>query len=308
MQLWIAAAVAALLFGGPVASASLSVQAPPSAEVKKPAAQTANDELVKLALAGMGEEILLGVVAKRDKTKYDTSADALVKLKTSGVSQRVIAAILDIAPVPAADAPAVPAVDLALTPPRPRRASAPPVPGSPLRVSEDLSLPTTAEANAGTNLRFTVFISAPQRDGFFDTTREIEDSIKDLRARLAKEKDVNLTITDDRKNADVVLTVVRRGTGNQAYGQRIEFQEYYGGASLAQVPMIATSYWVSTMMQVGAYKKEFTGVQTQDQSGGSFTLGAWGKCAGQITTNIASWTRTNAVLMNHYKTAATTPR
>jgi hypothetical protein len=43
-------------------------------------------------------------------------------------------------------------------------------------------------------------------------------------------------------NADVILTVVQRGTGDQAYGRRVEFQEYYGGARLAQVPMIATSY------------------------------------------------------------------
>lgn len=177
-----------------------------------------------------------------------------------------------------------------------------------MTVSEE-ALPTTAEANAATNLRFTVFISAPQRDGFFDTTKEIQDSIKDLRARLSKEKDVNLTITDDRKNADVILTMVQRGKGDRAYGQRTEFQEYYGGATLAHVPMVATTYWVSTMMQVGSYKKEFTGTFVQDQSGTGLTMGAWSKCAGQITTNIGSWTRTNAVLMNHYKTtAAANPR
>jgi epoxyqueuosine reductase QueG len=34
-------------------------------------------------------------------------------------------------------------------------------------------------------------------------------------------------------------------------------------------------------------------------------MGAWGKCASLITNNIGSWARTNAVLMNHYKMAAT---
>ena len=41
------------------------------------------------------------------------------------------------------------------------------------------------------------------------------------------------------------------------------------------------------MMQVGT-KKEFTGVHTPDQNGGSLTMGAWSKCAGHIATNIGS--------------------
>lgn len=57
------------------------------------------------------------------------------------------------------------------------------------------------------------------------------------------------------------------------------------------------------MMQVGAYKKEFTGTQTQDQQGSKLTFGAWGKCASFISTNIASWTKANSVLMNRYKLA-----
>lgn len=69
--------------------------AKPAAKTVKPAVgANANDELIKLAAAGMSDDILLGVVAKTDKTKYDTSADALLKLKASGVSERVIAAIL----------------------------------------------------------------------------------------------------------------------------------------------------------------------------------------------------------------------
>jgi hypothetical protein len=259
---------------------------------------------MKLALARMSEDILLGVVVKTDKTKYDTSADALLKLKAAGVSDRVIAAILGVDPAPAsAAAPAVPPTQSVPAPPPLRQRPATSVPGSALTVNEDLNLPTTAEATAETNLRFTVFVSAPQRDGFFDTTKDIQDSIKDIRDRLSKEKNVILTITDDRKRADVILTVVQRGVGNETYGRRIEFVDYYGGASLQQAPMIATTFWVSTMMQVGAYKKEFTGAQTQDQQGSPLTYGAWGKCANQIVSNISSWTKANAVLMNHYKAA-----
>lgn len=166
MPLWIAGAVAAVLFGAGVTGPQQRPQTPVekrSTDAKPAAGQTANDDLIKLAVARMSEDILLGVVAKTDKTKYDMSADALLKLKSAGVSDRVIA---------------------------------------------------------------------------------------------------------------------------------------------AQAPMIATTFWVSTMMQVGAYKKEFTGAQTQDQQGSPLTYGAWGKCANQIASNISSWTKTNAVLMNHYKAAA----
>jgi hypothetical protein len=308
MPLWIAGAVAAMLFGAGVTGPQQRAQAPAekrSTDAKPAAGPTANDDLIKLAFAKMSEDILLGIVVKTDKTKYDTSADALLKLKSAGVSDRVIAAILgvDLAPV-SATVPAVPPTQSVPAPPPVRQRTATSVPGSALTVNEDLNLPTTAEATAETNLRFTVFVSAPQRDGFFDTTKDIQDSIKDLRDRLSKEKNVILTITDDRKRADVILTVVRRGIGNETYGRRVEFVDYYGGATLQQAPMIATTFWVSTMMQVGAYKKEFTGAQTQDQQGSPLTYGAWGKCANQIVSNISSWTKTNAVLMNHYKTAA----
>jgi len=306
MPLWIAGAVAAVLFSAGITAPEAPTQAPaPANDAKAVVGQTANDELIKLALARMSEDILLSVVARTDKTKYDTSADALVKLKSVGVSDRVIAAILAVDPAPAASAaPAVPpsqSVPAALPMRRPPATSAP---GSALRVNEDPNLPTTAEATTNTNLRFSVFVSAPQRDGFFDTTKDIQDSIKDIRDRLSKEKNVILTITDDRKRADVILTVVRRGIGNETYGRRVEFVDYYGGASLQQSPMIASTFWVSTMMQVGAYKKEFTGAQTQDQQGSPLTYGAWGKCANQIVSNISSWTKANAVLMNHYKAAS----
>ena len=275
--------LAAMMVGSPIVRTQTQTPAKPAAAA--PAAASPNDELIKLAMAGMSEDILLATVAKTDKSKYDTSADALLKLKAAGVSQKVISAILGITPTPpSAAAPASLPQPIAL-------------PGA---VGPAAPLPTTSE----TNLHFTIFISAPQRDGFFDTTKDIQDSIKDIRQNLSKEKDVILTIIDDRSKADVILTVVQRGRGNQAYGRRVEFQSYYGGANLEQVPMVATTYWVSTMMQVGAYKKEFTGTHTQDQQGSPLTFGAWGKCASLISTNVASWTKTNSVLMNRYKLAA----
>lgn len=70
-----------------------------SAAKKPPAPANANADLIRLAQAGMSEEILLATVAKTDKSRYNTSADALLKLKEAGVSQRVIAAILGVSSV-----------------------------------------------------------------------------------------------------------------------------------------------------------------------------------------------------------------
>jgi hypothetical protein len=248
----------------------------------------------------MSEDILLATVAKTDKSKYDTSADALLKLKAAGISQKVISAVLGITPTPAVGGAAPAPLPQPMAPPGTGRAAPQ---ARPLSVAEDPSLPTTADPDSNTNLRFTIFISAPQRDGFFDTTKDVQDSIKDIKQKLAKEKDVILTLTEDRSKADVILTVVQRGIGNLAYGRRVEFVSYYGGSSLHQAPMVASTYWVSTMMQVGAYKKEFTGTHTQDNQGSKLSFGAWSTCADHISSNVASWTKANSVLMNRYKLA-----
>jgi hypothetical protein len=145
---------------------------------------------------------------------------------------------------------------------------------------------------------FPIFISAPMREGFYDTGKDTQDSIKDIKGQLAKQKNVNLDIIEDRAKATIVLTVVSRGVGSQAYGSRVSVQQYYRGATLENTPMVANTYWVSTMMQVGTYKKEFTGAYTN--TAGS-SMGAWGQCAQQIAKNVTSWTVANAELIKAKK-------
>jgi hypothetical protein len=186
--------------------------------------------------------------------------------------------------------------------PAPRRApSAAPVPPADASLTDGIPVPAPSALGIAPSKFFTIFISAPQRNGFFDTTKDIQDTIKDIHERLSKEKDVVFTLIDDRLKADIILTVVQRGIGYEAYGRRVEFTNYYGGATLEQAPMIASTYWVSTMMQVGPYKKEFTGSQTQDNNQLKFSFGAWGKCGDSVAKNVISWTKTNAGLMAYYK-------
>ena len=230
----------------------------------------------------MSEDILLGVVARTDKTKYDTSADALVKLKSAGVSDRRDGSYsCRGSGARFAAAPAVPPTQSVPAPPPVRRRPATSATGIGVDGQRRSNLPTTAEATAETNLRFAVFVSAPQRDGFFDTTKDIQDSIKDIRDRLSKEKNVILTITDDRKSEPMSFS--RSSGAGLATRRTVEGSSSWtitgGTLTLQQAPMIATTFWVSTMMQVGTYKKEFTGAQTQDQQGSPLT---YNSCVGQI--------------------------
>jgi hypothetical protein len=137
--------------------------------------------------------------------------------------------------------------------------------------------------------RFSVFITAPTRDGFADTSKDIQDSIKDIRDRLSGMKE--LQVVDQRAKADIVLTVVTRGVGSQAYGQRTNYSQYYRETDVTTVPIVANTWWVATVMEVGKYRKEFLGASTNTSA---YSLGAWADCAKQISNNIKSWALANA--------------
>lgn len=69
-------------------------------------AQTAltNDSIIRMAKAGLGEEIILSTV-KSQPGRYATSPDDLIALKTAGVTDKVIAAMIDKMPAVAPDDP-----------------------------------------------------------------------------------------------------------------------------------------------------------------------------------------------------------
>ena len=137
--------------------------------------------------------------------------------------------------------------------------------------------------------RFSVYVSAPMRDGFADTSKPVQDSIKDINNRIKNTKE--LTVAERREGADIVLTVVTRGVGSQAFGERLTYTQYYRSAEVISTQMFANTWWVSTMMEVGSYKKEFLGAYTNTSSS---SMGAWGECAKQVTNNVKAWTTANA--------------
>lgn len=145
----------------------------------------------------------------------------------------------------------------------------------------------TAQVTRGD--RITVYLAAPTRDGFVDTNKDIQDSIKDVRDRLSGMRE--LLVVSSREKADIVLTIVTRGVGSEAYGSRLRYSEYYNNAVLTSEPMVANTFWVASVMEAGAYRKEFMGAYTHELA---YSMGAWGECAKRIGNDLKSWVIANA--------------
>ena len=127
------------------------------------------------------------------------------------------------------------------------------------------------------------------RDGFFDTNKEIQGSVKDLRRKLSGMKKL-FRLVDVREGADIVVTVVTRGVGSETYGERLSYTEYYNNAVLTSAPIVANTFWVAAVMEVGTYRKEFTGAYTHEYK---YSMGAWGECAKKIAKDLKSWVVAN---------------
>jgi len=136
--------------------------------------------------------------------------------------------------------------------------------------------------------RVTIHVLAPMRDGFIDTSKGIQDSIKDVSSRLGRMREFQLV--DTREKADIVLTVITRGVGVEAYGQRMSYREYFNNTILTSEPVLVNTYWVTTVMEVGQYRKELLGSRTRE---GTSSMGAWGGCAQQITDDLQAWVVAN---------------
>jgi hypothetical protein len=134
--------------------------------------------------------------------------------------------------------------------------------------------------------RLKLFISAPTRDGFIDIDQGILDSIADIRNHLDGSKQI--VVVDTSEKADVTLTVVKRGIGSELYLERLTDLDYFGQAELDSTTLAKNAIWVTTVVEIGNHRKEFTG-QHRD------VLGAfWSKCAKQIANDLEGWVKSNA--------------
>ena len=77
--------------------------------------------------------------------------------------------------------------------------------------------------------RFAIYLSAPIHDGYIDIDQGILDSLRDLRNQFARMK--AFAVVDDRKKADMILTVVMRGVGPAKYAERLTYWPRSSAAS-----------------------------------------------------------------------------
>ena len=137
-----------------------------------------------------------------------------------------------------------------------------------------------------------VYVSAPMKDGFVDTDKDTQDSVKDVKGRLSGMNEFR--IATSREDADVVLTVLMRDTGSSAFGQRVTYSgysnSYYQNAQLTSTPMVAQTRWVTAVMEVGEYRKEFTG--TSHTIPGA-RMGTWTECAKNLAKDLKAWVVAN---------------
>ncbi|HKW97342.1 MAG TPA: hypothetical protein VJN43_06380 [Bryobacteraceae bacterium] len=137
-----------------------------------------------------------------------------------------------------------------------------------------------------------VYVSAPLKEGFVDTDKEIEDSVNDIRSHLSRMKEFR--IVESPSQADLVLTVVMRGIGSESYGQRINYSEYggpyYKNAQLTNTPMVAQTLWVSAVIEIGTYRKEFVGTALNVPG---VRWGRWNECANHLAKDLRSWAVAN---------------
>lgn len=138
----------------------------------------------------------------------------------------------------------------------------------------------------------TVYISAPLRQGFVDTNKEIQDSVQDVRKHVSGMNEFR--VVDKPDQADLILTVVTRGVGSESYGQRIDVRQYdtpyYKNAQLTSTAMVAQTLWVSAVMQIRDYRKEFIGTAVNVPG---VRWGRWNECATNLAKDLRAWAIAN---------------
>ena len=155
-----------------------------------------------------------------------------------------------------------------------------------------LQVPPTQDA------RISVFVTAPMREGFVDTSKPMEDSIKDIRGSLKGMKELRLL--DTAEGADLVLVVIARGVGSQDYGVRTNVNDtLYQGVDITTQPMTLTTLWVSTVMQAGTYRREIVG---HDTARGS-QIAMWRVAGENVAKNVKAWAIANTPQLRAKRTS-----
>lgn len=138
-------------------------------------------------------------------------------------------------------------------------------------------------------------------EGFVDESDKwLVDSRRDIQAALdSKDFHPNkgfpgspehYVLAADKEKADIVVTVAARGVSTESLGQRTTMQIYRGVVLADTVPTIGVTRWVSIVLSVGTYRKEFVAWSTNRSR---FSAGAWTADANLLAKVVAGWVMAN---------------
>ena|ERR1051326_288488 len=174
-----------------------------------------------------------------------------------------------------------------------------------LTVCVALCFAMTVSAETKTPFTVTVFVdSRPlpvSPEGFVDgPDKWLQDSKHDLANSLNGRSfhpkkgfpgsTTRYVVVDDPAKADVSLIIATRGTNVVSLGQRTTM-EFYRGVVLADtVPSVGVTRWVSMVLSVGTYKKEFVAWSTNQTR---WSMGAWSQDARLLALEAVTWVMAN---------------
>lgn len=94
----------------------------------------------------------------------------------------------------------------------------------------------------------------------------------------------------DPAKADIIVTVAARGISTASLGARTTMQVYNGVVIADTVPTVGVTRWVSMVLSVGTYRKEFVAWSTNQSR---FSVGAWTGDAKRLALMAAAWVMAN---------------
>ena len=118
-----------------------------------------------------------------------------------------------------------------------------------------------AQAPVGTP-QIVVFVTAPSRDGFVDTNKDIQDTVRTC-GIVNSDKEMMLADTPEcRHHPDGCCS----GTGSQQYGSRTDITHYYGGTQLQSRARRCQYALDKHGHGSGAFKKELSAAYTNSSA------------------------------------------
>ncbi len=136
--------------------------------------------------------------------------------------------------------------------------------------------------------RINIFVSAPVRDGFLDTNKDVQEAIKDVTSQLRAVNE--LQMVDSAEKAQVVLTIAGRGLGPKSYAN----------TTLTNLTDLGTdTSWIAAIIQAGDFTKE---ISASNLNLPRTSMGPWAQCAEQIADNLRVWIVANAKLLKAPRT------